>query len=411
MQKFIDWLGNSFSPKMNKINNNVWVASIQAAVMQILPMILVGSLVTIAAILKDFIPSMPNLWPLSDFSFGLVSIFISFLIPYNVMEKKKFLKMRFVAGFTGISLFLMVVKPQFTDAGAVFNFSCFGAGGMFVAIIVGVATSLIMGIFGKFSFFKNDSAMPDFVIAWFDSMLPITICVLIGWFLIFQLNLDLYKMISSVFMPIADFAQTLPGFVLICFLPAFLYSLGISSWVLTPVTNTIYLSAIAANSAAVAAGGKATLIATSETVFSGWIAIGGIGATLPLVIMMCFSKSNKLKAIGRASFIPGVLNINEPVVFGAIAWNPILIVPFWLVSIVIPALTYIVLRMGAVTIPSSVFGMWYCPIGISTWIITKDFRSLILLAVCIALVVLIYFPFFKAYEAQEVKNELEDAEE
>ena len=40
MQPFIHWLETSFSPRMAKVNNNVWVVSIKDAIMQVLPFIL-----------------------------------------------------------------------------------------------------------------------------------------------------------------------------------------------------------------------------------------------------------------------------------------------------------------------------------------------------------------------------------
>ncbi|WP_032123029.1 PTS sugar transporter subunit IIC [Clostridium amazonitimonense] len=402
MQKFLNWMETNFAPKMNKINRNVWILTLKDSIMQTLPMILVGSLVTILAILQDFIPSMPNLWTISSYSMGLISLFISFLVPFNYMEKKKLNKMRIVAGMGGVSLFAIVVKMQET---ATLDFAFLGAGGMFVAIIVGVYVSIIMGLFGKFSFFKEDSAIPDFVRAWFDSMLPIALIITSGWLLVYILNFDIFVLISGMFAPIANFAQSLPGFVLINFLCVFLYSMGISTWVLTPVTQPIFLAGITANAAAILAGNASTNIATNEVIFSGWIAIGGIGATLPLVIMLATSKSKRLKSLGAACMIPGILNINEPVVFGCIAWNPILMIPMWLQGIIIPIITYLVLSMGMVTIPSSVFGLWYCPFPISTWLVSKDLRGLILLAVVVVLSCLIWYPFFKLYEKEQVALE------
>ena len=48
---------------------------------------------------------------------------------------------------------------------------------MFIAIIAGIFSGYIVGLFGKFSFFKEDSVIPDFVRAWFDSLLPIGIVI------------------------------------------------------------------------------------------------------------------------------------------------------------------------------------------------------------------------------------------
>ncbi|AZO94106.1 PTS transporter subunit EIIC [Halocella sp. SP3-1] len=403
MQKFVDWMEENFAPVMNKINRNVWVLTLKDSIMQILPMILVGSLVTVLAILQDYIPNFPNLWTLNSYSLGLIALFIAFLLPFNFMERKKLHKMRLVGGMSGLALFMMVIKPVSVEGGTLFQFSYFGAGGMFVAIICGIFAALIMLLFGKFSFFKEDSAIPDFVRAWFDSMLPIALVIVTGWLFVFILDMDMYGIIQSVFQPITNFAYTMPGFMLINFLYVFLYSMGISTWVMAPITKPIFLTAITANAA--------EIITTSEVIFSGWIAIGGIGATLPLVIMLVLSKAKRLKALGTASLVPGILNINEPVVFGCIAWNPILMIPMWLQGIIIPAITYLVLNMGMVTIPSSVFDMWYCPFPFATWIVTQDFRGIILLGLVVAVSSIIWWPFFKIYEKQQFALEAETAKE
>lgn len=402
MQKFIDWMEVHFAPPMNKVNRNVWVLTLKDSIMQVLPMILVGSLVTVLSILKNFLPWFPNLSTISSYTMGLLSVFIAFLIPFNYMEKKKINKMRLIAGMSGITLFMIIVKLQEVS---VLQFKYFGAGGMFVSIIAGIYVAFIMGIAGRYSFFKQDSAIPDFVRVWFDAIIPILVVTVTGWLAVYVLQLDLYQILLNIFMPITSFAQTLPGFLLITFLGVFLYSMGISGWVLFPITKPIFLAGITANMAAVAAGGVAKNIVTAEVLYSGWVAIGGIGATLPLVIMLVRSKSKRLKALGSASLVPGIFNINEPVIFGAVAWNPILMVPLWLQGIILPLITYVVLDMGVVNIPAAVFDMWYCPFPISTWIVSQDLSGLVLFAVVATVSTLIWYPFFKMYEKQQVESE------
>lgn len=87
MKKFIDWLENSFSPKMNKINNNVWVVTIKDSIMQTLPFIFLGSLFCCFAILNDYFPNLPSFWTPFGWTMGKISLFVSFLIPFNLMEK------------------------------------------------------------------------------------------------------------------------------------------------------------------------------------------------------------------------------------------------------------------------------------------------------------------------------------
>jgi cellobiose PTS system EIIC component len=401
---FINWMNQNFTPKMNKITRNVWVSSIQEAIMATLPLILVGSLITLISILNNYFSNMPNFSPITTFSFGLISIFVALLVPYFIMEKKKKNDRKIISGLTGVSLFLMLLVPKLTDDGGItFTLERFGGNGMFVALIVGLLVGAFMYQFSKFSFFKGSSSLPDFIIIWFDTIIPITILLLFGWLFTFQLNVDLYNLILKAFEPVALIAQSFTGFVFISFLGVFLYSFGISAWILYPIIFPLWLEAIQENM-----NGAAQNIHTMETL-TAWVWIGGMGSTLPLVLMMLlFAKSNQLKAIGKVTIVPSIFNINEPVIFGApVAFNPILMVPMWLNGIILPAITYIVLNLGLVTIPERLFQLWYMPVGISSILINSDFRGLILLAVVVVVSWLIWFPFFKVYDMQQFKKEQE----
>ncbi|SJU32975.1 PTS sugar transporter subunit IIC [Clostridioides difficile] len=409
MNKFIDFLSEKFTPVVNNMTKNIWVQSVQSTIMKVLPMVFVGSLVTIVSVLKNYISFLPDLSPINQYTFGLLGLFIAFLLPMEIMKNKKFESMSVVAGLAGAGLMLMMIRPEITNEGAIFNFNRFGGEGMLVSLVAGLFSGLIMSLFGSFSFFGEDSALPDFVSKWFDNMLPITVIMFVGWGLIYGLNFDMFEIIVRVFKPVSDIAQTLPGFVLLNFLVVFIYSLGISGWVLSPITYSIQLGAIAANAAAVASGGVATNIYVYEVIQTGWITLGGLGATLPLVIMMCLSRIGRIKAIGRACIVPSIMNINEPVIFGApVAWNPFLMLPMWIGTVVISITTYLSMSMGFVTIPSKVFNLWYVPFGISTFMVNQDVRGLIVLAINIVLLFMIWYPFFKAYEKEEIKLESQE---
>ncbi|MCP8338473.1 PTS transporter subunit EIIC [Clostridioides difficile] len=410
MNKFIDFLSEKFTPVVNNMTKNIWVQSVQSTIMKVLPMVFVGSLVTIVSVLKNYISFLPDLSPINQYTFGLLGLFIAFLLPMEIMKNKKFESMSVVAGLAGAGLMLMMIRPEITNEGAIFNFNRFGGEGMLVSLVAGLFSGLIMSLFGSFSFFGEDSALPDFVSKWFDNMLPITVIMFVGWGLIYGLNFDMFEIIVRIFKPVSDIAQTLPGFVLLNFLVVFIYSLGISGWVLSPITYSIQLGAIAANAAAVASGGVATNIYVYEVIQTGWITLGGLGATLPLVIMMCLSRVGRIKAIGRACIVPSIMNINEPVIFGApVAWNPFLMLPMWIGTVVISITTYLSMSMGFVTIPSKVFNLWYVPFGISTFMVNQDVRGLIVLAINIVLLFMIWYPFFKAYEKEELKLESQEA--
>lgn len=412
MHVLINWLENSFAPKMNKVNNNVWVVTLKDSIMQTLPFILLGSFFCCLTIPGEVFgwEWWPNFWSPFGWTMGLLSLFVSFLIPFNLMEKKRLRKQRIIAALTGVVVFLIIITPQvIADETIGFGHDALGAGGMFIAIVAGIYAGFIMQLFGKFSFFKEDSVIPDFVRSWFDSMLPIGIAVSIAWVLVEIVGLDIYNLLLKVFMPIANVIQTPWGFVISMLIVVLLYSMGISSWVLTPIYKPALLMAIMDNIKYVSEGvgtpDKLNLV-TEPMIYSSYMWIGGIGCTLPLVIMLALSKSTKLKALGRASIAPAVFNINEPVVFGAVVWNPIMMIPFWLQGIALPLVVWLLTKViHFAPIPTIVFEMWYCPFPISTWLTTQSVTGLILMLICAAVGTIIWYPFFKTYEKQEIDAE------
>ena len=148
-------------------------------------------------------------------------------------------------------------------------------------------------------------------------------------------------------------------------------------------------------------------IFTDATVYSAYLWIGGIGCTMPLVIMMLtMAKSQRMKALGKAVLVPAVFNINEPTVFGCIAWNPILMVPMWLQGIILPIIIYVLTKVIPLfPIPDMLFNMWYCPFPICTWLTTRSLFGIVLMLIVFAASWMIWMPFFKIYDKQVCEEE------
>lgn len=376
MNALIKWLENSFAPKMSKVNNNIWVVTLKDSIMQTLPFIFLGSIFCCLAIIEDFVTLPFSFWTPFGWTMSKISLLVAFLIPFNYCEKKRYRKQRLIAGLTGMLLFMMVVTPEFIADGTVgFGHDSLGAGGMFVAILTGIVASVIFGAFAKFSFFKDDSAVPDFVRQWFDALLPIGLTVVIGWVIVLILNVDIYKIIVNLFMPLQNGLNTLPGFTFFMFFTCFIYSMGISSWVLTPIGQPVRLASITTNLALVAAGTATAsniLIYTEGLVYCTYMWVGGI------------------------------------------AWNPYLMVPMWLQGIIIPILTYVFTKIIALApLPHVQFELWYAPYPIGTIMNIMSqgagalVRALIFLVVSVAVSSAIWYPFFKAYETKRVQEEQE----
>ncbi|MCY0367928.1 PTS transporter subunit EIIC, partial [Klebsiella pneumoniae] len=75
-----------------------------------------------------------------------------------------------------------------------------------------------------------------------------------------------------------------------------------------------------------------------------YLLLGGVGSTLPLALMLLRSKAVHMRTIGRMGVVPGVFNINEPILFGAqIIMNKLFFLPFVLLQMVNETMAYFAL--------------------------------------------------------------------
>ena len=403
MKKIMLWITDKFAPKMNKVVENPWVAAVAGSMMKGLPFILAGSLISFYNVFRSYVSALPDLGKVADFSFGFISIFLAFLVANQCMEKKKLSRYTIVAGLISIAVFVMFSMPEFNEQGEIIlTFNRMGATGMLVAMLVGLFTGCIFNLYSKLHILENNVTIPDFVTEWINNLIPILCILLISTTIVFTIQFDIFDFILSLFSPLQNFGQTLPGFVLICLIPAVLYTLGVSNWLFYAASLPIFMAGIQGNIEAVAAGKEAVNIVTSETVFTAaLITMGGMGATLPLNVMMMFSKAKKLKVMGRICIGPSIFNINEPLVFGApIAFNPIMMVPFWLTSIAGPVIIWFSMRLDLLYSPYRMIQIGQIPAPFSSVMITEDMRAVIVYIILFAVYYIIWLPFFKVYEVQ-----------
>lgn len=407
--KLQEWLAGPFTEKMQKFMQNPYMRALQTCLTTILPMIMVGSLASLINTLRNFWDWVPDLSLINSFSFGLISIFMAFMIAYNVMENKKLHKQKMITGFASVSALIALANPQYVDGNLVINSGYIGTGGMTVALVIGLLVGWLFSHYFKHGLFKKDTTLPSVVVIWFESILIIFILILAC--LIIGQNIDLFSLLEVVFRPLADIGNTYPGFVLSYMIMALCYCCGLSAWAVWPVVCTLYLTNIAANAAAVAAGLPPVYIATDEVVFMGWCCLGGMGCTLPLNLLMLRSKSKKISAIGKAAIPSSIFNINEPIMYGLpVVLNPVMMLGFLTVSFVIPTVTYIVFKIGLVSIPAVAMMMNFLPQPVSTFMVNNDFRGIILWLLLLVLAFFIYLPFFKAYEKLEIEAEKAETE-
>lgn len=411
MSKIMDWLENKFAPAMSKITQNPWVSALSGSMMKILPIIMTGSLIFFYNVFRSWIPALPDLSGVLQFTFQLTSLILTFLVANQLMEKLGHTRYVLNAGLTSIIVFLIAIKPTIGDDG-IFSveFGRFGPTGMFVALVVGILVSVVYHFYAKLHILEDSVTIPDFVCEWINQILPMFLCVLLGTIISSNLNIDIYQVISAVFSPLEHLGRTLPGLIIMMMAISFLYSMGISTWFLGTFTTPILMAGTAANLAQVAAGQTPTNIVCYETIYLlSLMTLGGQGCTLTLNVHMLLSKSKRLKSLGKVCIGPSIFNINEPVVFGApIVFNPILMLPMWINTLVSAVIIWFVMSWGWLDVPAASVTTGQIPAPIGYIIVTGDWRAIIFWVLIFAVTFLIWKPFFKVYEKQVMKEEAEE---
>lgn len=138
---------------------------------------------------------------------------------------------------------------------------------------------------------------------------------------------------------------------------------------------------------------------------------GGCGLTLGLLLAGIFTaKSEQLSSLLKMAFVPGLFNINEPLIFGLpIVFNPYLLVPFVIVPLIAMFITYGAIASGFMAPFSAVQVPWTTPPIIAGFLL-DGWQGAVVQIVNLAIATVIYFPFLKAQDRAFLKEEKGDAE-
>ena len=145
---------------------------------------------------------------------------------------------------------------------------------------------------------------------------------------------------------------------------------------------------------------------------TAFITIGGSGATLGAVLYMAFmAKSRQMRELGKVAVVPGIFNINEPLLFGLpIVYNIDLVIPFILAPMASAMVGYFSIAMHfAPKITAQ--QPWPTPVGLSGFIATQSWQGAIATILAAVVAGAIWFPFIRRYDLKLAKKEAEGATE
>jgi PTS system cellobiose-specific IIC component len=294
------------------------------------------------------------------------------------------------------------------------SFGDMGPGGVFVAIIVAfISTEIYRRVIQKGITIKMPESVPPGVSKSFTALIPGIVCIftmfLIHWLCSFTPYGNLHALITKLIqIPLSNLGTSLPATLLIVFVIHLLWICGIHGAIIVGgLMEPVWLSYMETNLNLYKVGSPVTEI-ISKQFFDSWVYVGGSGATLALVILMLVrAKSKQGKTFGKSVIGSSVFNINEPVIFGMpIVMNALLIIPFILTPLVLVIVTYFSMKWGFVAKPVGIMVHWATPPIISGWLATGGkISGPILQIVNFGIAMVIYYPFFRAWDKKCVQEE------
>lgn len=441
MKKFTGFLEKYLSPLGAKLGNQRHLQALSNGMMMTLPLLVIGSIFMILnnppINLETVDMNTTNLfirflinwkewavanseWILAPYNmtFGMLGLMTAFSVAYCLAKSYKMNAA--VNGIMSMSVFLLVCSkvvqvPVGEDAAiSAITSQYLTSDGLFIALVLSFVCVEINRMVDKLGIkVKFPASVPSMVATFVNSLLPLFVNIVI----VYGINLVLISLIGksipeaimSLLTPAIDVGNNIWVYAGIIMFSNILWFFGINGTsVVFSIVFMIGLAGTGANAALVAEGLAPTNPMNLQ--LFRYAMLGGAGGTLGLILLMWKSKSAKLKSLARISIVPGICSINEPITFGVpMTYNPVLAIPYIFTPSICVVLGYYAQVFGWIT-PGYIADPSFIPFFIQGWMSGMDFRNVIFMFLCIALSVLIYYPFFKVYEKQAVEKETKEAE-
>lgn len=421
MHKLIELIEKG-KPFFEKISRNIYLRAIRDGFIAGMPVILFSSIFILIAY-------VPNAWGFHwskdietflmtpySYSMGILAFFVGGTTAKALTDSMNrdlpatnqinFLS-TMLASMVG---FLLMAAEPAKEGGFLTAFT--GTKGLLTAFIAAFVTVNVYKVCVKNNVtIRMPEEVPPNISQVFKDLIPFTVAVVLlyGFELIVKgtLGVTVAESIGTVLAPLFSAADGYLGITLIFGAYAFFWFVGIHGpSIVEPAIAAITYANIDANLHLIQAGQHADKVITSGTQMF-IVTMGGTGATLIVpFLFMWICKSERNRAIGRASVVPTFFGVNEPILFGApIVLNPIFFVPF----IFAPIVNVWIFKFFVDTLNMNSFSAnlpWVTPgpLGI---VLGTNFQvlSFILAGLLVVVDTIIYYPFVKVYDEQILEEE------
>lgn len=406
-----------------KISRNIYLMAIKDGFLAAMPIILFSSifilLSNIPPLIGIKIPVELNAWfnKIYNYTMGFVGFYVAGTTAKALtgsmnkrMKGGKFLNNTSTAIAAMVGFMLLAIG---TSKSGNYLLTFFGTQGILSAFVAAFVTVHVYKFCVQRDLaIKMPKEVPGAISQNFRDIIPFGFATLIfsGIDVLVRLWLKVPfgAMIATLLGPIFKGAESYPGIMmLIWFLIPMFWFLGIHGpSVVKPALESALFGNTTANLALFKAGNFPFHALTEN--FGNFVGeLGGTGATFVVPFIFIFlMKSKQLKAIGKASIIPVMFAVNEPLLFGA----PIILNPYFLIPLVVAPMVNVVIGKAFIDLQLMHGFMyvlsWALPGPIGAFLDTNfQWSAIVLMIILLAVDTLIYLPFVKAYDVSLLEHE------
>ena len=341
----------------------------------------------------------PWLAPVYAHTLGLLSVIIAYGSAASLAKAYQLPER--LCGLSGCLAFLMLIDFHSLQPGI---FGYLGGLGIFTALCTACYSVELIRLFYRWGWYiRMPDEVPLMTRRGFQLIVPMLFVLLslslLKLWLQHQFGITLAELMAALFRPLLSGADTLPALLLALLVAHLLWFMGIhGTLIVTGLLSPFWMGSLVANQTALASGEGPPHIFL-QGFWDYFLLIGGIGSTLPLVLMALRSRSRTLQSVGRLGSWPALFNINEPILFGfPIIMNPLFLLPFIGVPLINAVLAWTLTEWGFLDrfialLPWSM----PAPLG-AAWAANGSWHNMVMTLFCMFNSWMIYRPFFLIHE-------------
>ena len=408
---------SGFSKAVTDFAANRYVLAIMDGFRMILPVSMIGSVFSLLAALP--IPYLST-WIASsrlgeflnvgiDMTLGMISLYLGVSISLCFALQEKISK----EGLVLATVIDLMALSGISQKG-ILTVEYLDESGMLTAILVASLTFKIYRFVDRWMERKRINVISDNIISSFYSLIPVSVCmimtILFSGFFRFFFHMYFTQWGNSVLVTkLGDLVgNNLFTLLVLNTLATVLWFFGIHGGKITgAIKDPIYKSLSLANLHAWQNGQPLpyTCISQSTMVYM----FGGAGSTLMLAfLMLFFSKSRKLKELGKISFPMGIFFINEPLIFGLPLTLNLTILPSFILIPLLSGGLSLVLTLAGILPKCIGFEMpWTTPPLISG-MIQGGWKLMIWQMILLVLQTVMWYPVFRKLDREALQEEKQE---